>query len=356
MPLIHTQRQPDDWHYHLREGKVLEVLVRHTWPYNRLRVMPNLKPPITSLADIQRYLGEIKAAALAAGVNNEFLPSLYLTMDMTPADIIAAHEVYTGDLSVKSYPKGKTTNSDDGPISLRGVNPDIFRLMSQRRIVFNIHGEVPGVADLDSEEAFLADLEWLAGTYSDLPIILEHVSTARAVELVESLSFNVAATITGHHMRLTYQDVYGSDGSFHPHHKCMPVAKTPRDMIRIIEAATSGNPKFFNGNDPAAHLKLLKEAPLPPEKIPSGIYYSGDVAICLQAEVFEDADALDKLEGFTAVFGAQFHYLPVNRQILTLINEPWVVPQTVGNEDDGTLIVPFMAGQTLRWRVQSLAA
>ncbi|MBU6389666.1 dihydroorotase, partial [Patescibacteria group bacterium] len=237
----------------------------------------------------------------------------------------------------KLYPEGVTTNSEDGVNDIPALYP-VFERMAKEEFILCLHGERPGVFSLDRETAFLPVLEEIATRFPNLKIVLEHVTTEAAVELVKKLPDTVAATITVHHLYLTLDDVIGD--KIRPHHFCKPVAKRPEDRAALLAAATSGNPKFFLGTDSAPHAVETKEC----EAGCAGVY-TAPVAIPLLAEIFERQNALDQLEGFTSFFGAEWYGLPPNAAHITLQKQEWIVPDRCGT------VVPFRAGKKLTWKV-----
>jgi dihydroorotase len=341
-----TIRTPDDFHVHFRQGKILEDVVPFTSRvFRRALVMPNTVPPILTADDVIRYRTEIIKAAQNPGF--EPLMTIKLTAKTTPETIVDAKRA--GIVAVKLYPEGVTTNSGDGvPVhDLTRVYP-VLSAMQQLGIVLSIHGEVPGRFVLEREDAFLPILHQITRKYPDLRIVLEHITTEKAVRFVESALPNVAATITLHHLLITLDDVLcdrkgGSEG-INPHHYCKPVAKTPDDRRALLVAATSGNPKFFFGSDSAPHLREKKECSCGC----AGVWNAPN-AIGLLAEAFSHEDALQMLEPFVSEYGSEFYGLPLNEGTIRLelldYDDVYEVPQSIKG------IVPFYAGKKVRWVV-----
>lgn len=334
-------RRPDDFHVHLREGSLLAPMVRLTSEqFARAIVMPNLKKPVATAGDAADYKWRIHRAGLA-----DFVPlmTIKLLPSTTPHMIYEARQVSQDWVNaVKLYPEGVTTNSADG-IDLnrdwQSLDP-VFRAMEEVDMPLLLHGEMPGVFCLDRELRFLPILDQLVRQYPRLKIVLEHITTKDAVQAVRNLPETVAATITVHHLILTLDHVIGD--KMHPHNFCKPVAKTPADKDALVEAAISGNPKFFLGTDSAPHLIGAKEC----AEGCAGVF-TAPVAMPLLATVFEMNHALDRLEDFTARFGAEFYGLPLNEGTLMLTKELWYVPQEYWG------VRPFFAGLPLGWRVVS---
>jgi len=331
-----TIRRPDDWHAHLRQDGLLDVVEYTARHFGRALVMPNTVPPILTAEDAARYRDQISYRWLGGG----FQPvmTIKITDATTPEMILAAKEA--GVIAGKAYPVGVTTGSTDGITDFETKNlNNVFQTMAEVGMVLCIHGEEPEWHALHAEQGFIMKFGRLAREFPELKIVLEHASTKHTVGAVNMvLNVNVAATITAHHLLLTFGDVV--DAKMHPHNFCKPIAKTPEDKDALIKAATSGNPKFFFGSDSAPHLRTAKEN----ASVPAGCF-TAPVALPLLAQIFEDAGALDKLEDFTSRFGAEFYGLPLNEGTVTLVKKPWVVPTLLNG------CVPFMAGQELIWRV-----
>lgn len=322
---------PDDFHVHLRQGELLKNYAKTVAKeFGRILVMPNTVPPIASAENVRDYYAQIKSAA----------PQLDLLMTFKLNAKISADELVkmkeAGVVAGKYYPAGVTTNSEDGVSEFESIFPVVAE-MEKLGLVLCIHGEEPSAFCLDREKEFIRRVEILAERFPKLRIVFEHLSTAAAVEAVKRLPANVAATITAHHLIHTLDDVIG--GSLQPHHFCKPLPKRPEDRKALREAAFSGNPKFFFGSDSAPHAQSKKECCCGAAGV-----YSAPVAIPVLIQLFESANALDKLPNFIAGFGADFYGIPRPTKTVTYINSPWTVPTNV----DGA--VPLFANQTLNWQ------
>jgi dihydroorotase len=337
-----TLTRPDDWHLHLRDGEALRaVLADSARQFGRAIVMPNLKPPVTTVAAARSYRERI-LAALPEGASFEPLMTLYLT-DLTPAAEIAAAKTSGFVHAVKYYPAGATTNSDNGVTDLRRVYP-VLAALEQHDLPLLLHGEVTdsAVDVFDRERVFIErHLVPLLREFPRLRIVFEHVTTREAVDFVTAAPANVAATITAHHLLLNRNAMFA--GGLRPHAYCLPVLKREQHRQALIQAATGGNPKFFLGTDSAPHTRGAKESGC----CCAGVY-TAHTALELYAAAFEAAGALDRLEAFAAHHGADFYRLPRNRDTVTLCRQPWTVPATLPF-DTGTL-VPMGAGESLAWR------
>ena len=338
-----TITRPDDWHVHLRDGAGLASTVADISRYfGRAIVMPNLVPPVTNAQLAQAYYDRIIAAQPEA----HFTPLmvLYLTDQTTAQDIIDAKEQGLV-FAAKLYPAGATTNSSSGVTNIDGLAP-VFAAMQTVGMPLLIHGEVTDEAiDIfDREGVFIQrTLRPLVAKYPDLKVVLEHITTQDAVEFVKQAGKNVAATITAHH--LLFNRNHMLVGGIRPHYFCLPILKRNTHQQALIEAATSGNDKFFLGTDSAPHTKQAKEA-----ACGCAGAYTAFAAIELYAEAFEQADALDKLEGFASLFGPAFYQLPVNGDKITLEKTVWQVPATLPFGDEQ--VVPIRADETISWQVK----
>jgi len=337
-----TITRPDDWHLHLRDGAALAaVLADSARRFGRAIVMPNLKPPVTNVAQAAQYRQRI-LAALPAGVAFQPLMTLYLTDNTRPEDIdeaLASGFVH----AVKLYPAGATTNSDAGVTDLGRCAATLAR-MEVLGLPLLVHGEVtdPAVDVFDREAVFIERvLAPLQKDFSGLRLVLEHVTTQDGVDFVHSAGANVAATLTAHHLLLNRNAIF--QGGIRPHHYCLPVLKREAHRKALLAAATSGSPKFFLGTDSAPHARRAKEA-----ACGCAGCYTANAGIELYAEAFEAAGALDRLEGFASHFGADFYGLPRNTEKLTLVKRAWQVPATLPYVDDDVL-VPLRAGETVSW-------
>ncbi|WP_372761409.1 dihydroorotase [Pseudoalteromonas sp.] len=338
-----TITRPDDWHVHLRDGDQLKDTVRDISRYmGRAIIMPNLVPPATCTDTALAYRERI----MAAGPQGNFEPLmvLYLTDNTTPEEIKKAKA--TGKIvAAKLYPAGATTNSASGVTSVKNIYP-VLQAMQEVGMLLLIHGEVTDSAiDIfDREKVFIETI--LADVVNDFPtlkIVLEHITTKDAVEFVMSAPDNVAATITAHH--LLYNRNHMLAGGIRPHYYCLPILKRNIHQQALMAAATSGNKKFFLGTDSAPHYKDKKEA-----ACGCAGAYTAHAAIELYAEAFEEAGALDKLEGFASFYGADFYELPRNKDTITLQKSPWQVPASYTLGD--SVVVPIKAEDTIDWQVK----
>jgi dihydroorotase len=338
-----TITRPDDWHLHLRDGAALKAVLPDTAKqFARAIVMPNLRPPVTTTALAQAYRERI-LQALPAGMMFEPLMTLYLTDNTTADEIIQAKQ--SGLVhGVKLYPAGATTNSDSGVTSLDKC-ANALQAMQEVGMPLLAHAEVTDadVDVFDREKVFIdRHMKPLLQKYPNLKVVFEHITTQDAAEFVASASSNVAATITAHHLLMNRNDMF--KGGIQPHHYCLPILKREEHRLALVQAATSGNPKFFLGTDSAPHAKHTKEA-----ACGCAGMYTAHTALELYAEAFENANALDKLEGFASFYGADFYGLPRSTEQITLLKESWVVP--VSLPFDGGELVPLRAGQGVFWRM-----
>ncbi len=345
-----TIRQPDDWHVHLRDGAMLQAVAPATAAqFARAIVMPNLRPPVTTVAAASAYRERIRAA-LPDGCGFTPLMTAYLTDSIDPAEIERGfgEGVFT---ACKLYPAGATTNSDSGVTAIARIEP-VLAVMERIGMPLLVHGEVTDAEiDIFDREAVFIErvLEPLLARHPGLKVVLEHITTSDAVDFVRSGPANLAATITPHHLHINRNAMFA--GGLRPDFYCLPVAKRELHRIALRAAATSGNPKFFLGTDSAPHSREAKESACGCAGI-----YNAPFAIESYAAVFEQENALDKLEGFASEFGPRFYGLPLNPGTVTLVKEPLAVPDRLHlNDAAGTAInlVPFHAGQTLPWCLQS---
>ena len=338
-----TLPRPDDWHLHLRDGpQMADVLPDSARRFARAIVMPNLRTPVRTTQEALAYRDRI-LAALPEGASFEPLMTLYLTDDTPPEEIALARR--SGQVhAVKLYPAGATTHSDSGVTRISRCFHALEK-MEELGMPLLVHGEVtdPEVDVFDREPVFLEEvLGPLVERFPGLKVVLEHITTREAVHFVEVTGANVAATITAHHLLLNRNALF--QGGMRPHHYCLPVLKREAHREALVEAATSGNPKFFLGTDSAPHARNAKETACGCAGI-----YTAHAALELYAVAFEEAHALDRLEGFASRFGAQFYGLPANAGTITLAREEWKVPETLpfGVER----LVPLRAGETLPWKI-----
>ena len=338
-----TIMRPDDWHLHLRDGPAMaSVLADSAQRFARAIVMPNLAPPVRTTQQALDYRERI-LGALPEGSDFEPLMTLYLTDDTPPEEISRAK--LSGRVhAVKLYPAGATTHSDAGVTRISRCFAALER-MEQLELPLLIHGEVtdPMVDVFDREKVFVDEvLGPIVERFSNLRVVLEHITTRDAVHYIEVTGPNVAATITPHHLLLNRNALFL--GGIRPHHYCLPVLKREEHREALVAAAISGNPKFFLGTDSAPHSRAAKEAGCGCAGV-----YSSHAAIELYAAAFEEAGALDKLEGFASHFGADFYGLPRNQDTITLLRKEWTVPQSLrfGGEE----LVPLRAGETIPWQL-----
>ena len=337
-----TITRPDDWHIHFRDGTTMQSVLPDTARvFGRAIAMPNLKPPVVTVADADAYRARLLAAA--AGTVFEPLMTLYLT-DNTPPEEIRRARASSLVHAVKYYPAGATTNSDSGVTDLAKAYSAIAA-MEEVGMPLLLHGEVVDseIDVFDREAVFIErHLTRLLRDFPKLKIVLEHITTRQAAEFVAAAPANVAATITVHHLLYNRNAMFR--GGIRPHLYCLPVLKREQHRQALVAAAISGNPKFFLGTDSAPHAVGAKETSCGCAGI-----YSAHAAIELYAEAFDDAGALDKLEGFASFYGADFYGLPRNADTITLKRESWEVPASLTLGPD--TLVPLRAGETIRWRL-----
>jgi len=338
-----TITRPDDWHIHLRDGVQLKDTVRDVSRYmGRAIIMPNLVPPATNtveaLAYRQRIMNQNPQGAF------EPLMVLYLTDNTAPDEIRKAKA--TGQIvAAKLYPAGATTNSASGVTSVKNIYPAL-EAMQEVGMPLLLHGEVTdaSIDIFDREKAFIdAVLKDVVNDFPNLKIVLEHITTKDAADFVASAGANVAATITAHHLLFNRNHMLA--GGIRPHYYCLPILKRNIHQDALIKAATSGSNKFFLGTDSAPHMKHAKEA-----ACGCAGSYTAHAAIELYAEVFDEANALDKLEAFASFNGPDFYALPRNSDTITLIKESWDVPASYPLGEDQ--VVPIRAGEQINWRVK----
>ncbi|MFN7136836.1 MAG: dihydroorotase [Thermomonas sp.] len=338
-----TIARPDDWHLHLRDGEALAAVLPHTAAqFARAIVMPNLRPPVTITALAAAYRERILAAR-PAGSDFQPLMTLYLT-DNTPAGEIHAAKASGFVHAVKLYPAGATTNSDSGVTDLRHVRAAL-EAMQETGMVLAIHGEVTDreIDVFDREKVFIENtLIPLRREFPGLRVVLEHITTQEAADYVREADGEIAATITAHHLLYNRNAIFS--GGIRPHYYCLPVLKRERHRRALLEAATSGNPRFFLGTDSAPHARGDKEA-----DCGCAGCYTGLHALELYATAFEAAGRLEQLEGFASHFGADFYRLPRNTGTVTLRKEEWVIPAEL--PFGARTLVPLAQGETLGWRL-----
>ncbi|AMR76894.1 dihydroorotase [Cupriavidus nantongensis] len=339
-----TITRPDDWHLHLRDGAALAAVLPDTArQFARAIVMPNLKPPVTTVAQAQAYRARI-LAALPAGMQFEPLMTLYLTDNTSPEEIAAAKA--SGFVhGVKLYPAGATTNSDAGVTDIRRCYPAL-EAMQREGLPLLVHGEVtdPAIDIFDREAVFIEQVMTpLRRDMPELKVVFEHITTKDAAQYVRDASGPVGATITAHHLLYNRNAIF--TGGIRPHYYCLPVLKRETHREALVAAATSGSERFFLGTDSAPHARGLKE-----HACGCAGCYTALHAMELYAEAFDAAGALDKLEAFASFNGPAFYGLPRNAGTLTLEREDWELPAELPYGD--TTLVPLRGGETLRWKAR----
>ena len=335
--------KPDDWHLHLRDGAVLrDVVPAAARQFERAIVMPNLKPPVTTVAEAEAYRRRI-LDAVPAGESFDPLMTLYLT-DRTPPSEIEAAKRSAAVYAVKIYPAGATTNSENG-VTDWGLIRETVAEMARVDLPLLMHGEVTDaeIDVFDRERVFLErHLSPLCADFPNLRVVLEHVTTADSVAFVRSAGDNVAATITAHHLLWNRNELFR--GGIRPHAFCLPVLKRERHRQALVEAATSDDASFFLGTDSAPHARGRKES----DCGCAGIY-TAHAALELYAEAFEDAGALDKLESFASHRGPDFYGLPRNEGKVSLVREEQEIAAELPYGDE--VLIPMRAGEKTRWRI-----
>jgi dihydroorotase len=345
MPQSLTLRRPDDWHVHLRDGALLRTVLPYTArQFARAIVMPNLVPPITTVAAAIAYRERI-LAALPAGVGFVPLMTLYLTDDTEDAELARGHRegVFT---AAKLYPAKATTNSAAGVTDVVKLYP-VFERMAAFGMPLLVHGEVtdPAVDVFDREAVFIERiLAPLVRRLPQLKVVLEHITTKDAVAFVQSAGANVAGTITAHHLVINRNALF--EGGLRPHMYCLPVAKREPHRLALRRAATSGDAKFFLGTDTAPHLVTDKER----DYGCAGIF-SAPVALEIYAGIFAEEAALDRFEAFASLNGPRFYGLALNEERITMRPEPWTAPSEIPTSTGA--LHPFLAGTAIGWKVVS---
>ncbi|WP_170442580.1 dihydroorotase [Ruegeria arenilitoris] len=339
-----TLRRPDDWHLHLRDGAMLQAVLPETARhFARAIIMPNLVPPVVTGAQAASYRDRI-LAALPEGMSFEPLMTLYLTEDTDPDDMAAAHA--SGLVkAVKLYPAGATTNSASGVRDFDKVRP-VLDQMAEIGLPLCVHGEVTDAEiDIFDREAVFIDrvLDPIRKATPGLRVVMEHITTVDGVEYVRANETDLGATITAHHLIINRNHILV--GGIKPHYYCLPVAKREEHRTALVDAATSGDERFFLGTDSAPHTDANKET-----ACGCAGCFTATNTMSLVAEVFDRAGALDKLEGFTSVNGPRFYRLPVNDQTITLQKgEPVTYPDKIETRDGPVTV--FDPGFPLHWRV-----
>lgn len=340
-----TLKRPDDWHVHFRDGDMMQAVVPATaQAFGRAIVMPNLVPPVTDIAAAEAYRARIMGA-VPQGRAFTPLMTAYLTDETSPEMLREGAEagVFT---AVKLYPAGATTNSASGVTDVAKVMP-VLEVMQEIGLPLLVHGEVTD-SDIDifDREAVFIDriLSPLLSHLPNLKVVLEHITTKDAVDFVAAGNASrLGATITAHHLMINRTDIFR--GGIRPHLYCLPIAKREAHRLALRRAATSGDTRYFLGTDTAPHARHLKEAACGCAGI-----YSAPVAMEIYTQVFDDEGALDKLEAFASLNGPAFYGLAPNQDTVTLLREPWTVPESL-DAATGKALVPFMAGETLNWRL-----
>ncbi len=344
MPQTLTIRRPDDWHVHLRDGDMLAAVAPYTArQFARAIVMPNLMPPVTSVAAAAACRERIMAA-LPADADFTPLMTCYLTDDADPAELVRGfgEGVFT---AAKLYPAGATTNSASGVTDVRNIHR-VAEAMQRIGMPLLVHGEVtdPAVDIFDREAVFIDRvLTPLIRDFSKLRVVMEHITTADAAAFVGAAGPNLAATITPHHLHLNRNAIFS--GGIRPHAYCLPVLKRERHRLALRAAATSGSPKYFLGTDSAPHAVDAKESACGCAGI-----FNAPHALESYATVFDEEGALDRLEAFASENGARFYGLPLNEGTVTLERAVNPVPDSLSAGT--TTVVPFHAGETLAWRIR----
>jgi dihydroorotase len=334
--------RPDDWHLHVRDGEALRTVVPHTAAqFGRAIIMPNLKPPITTAAQAVAYRERI-LAAVPKGLDFQPLMTLYLTDNLPPDEILRAKEA--GVVAVKLYPAGATTNSDAGVTDMRKTYKTL-EAMQRAGLVLLVHGEVtsPDIDLFDREAVFIdTQLIPLRRDFPQLKIVVEHITTREAAQYVHGGDPFTAATITAHHLLYNRNAIF--TGGIRPHYYCLPVLKREVHRVALVEAATGGSSRFFLGTDSAPHPAHLKE-----HATGCAGCYTAHAAMELYAEAFDNAGALDKLEGFASVHGPAFYGLPRNAGTVTLRRESWTPPDSFAFGE--AQLKPLRSGEALSWRM-----
>ncbi len=339
-----TITRPDDWHLHLRDGAAMRDVIMHTAKcFARAIIMPNLESPVTTTAMAVAYRERI-LKSLPADSAFEPLMTLYLT-DSTKSEEISKAKASGIIHGIKLYPAGATTHAKTGVTDIRKCAA-VLETMAEMGMPLLVHGEVTDTAvDIfDREKVFIERiLTALVKRLPQLKIVFEHITTHTATEFVLSASRHVAATITPQHLLHNRNALF--QGGLRPHYYCLPVLKCEHDREALVQAAVSGNPKFFLGTDSAPHARRVKEA-----ACGCAGMFTAHAAIELYAEIFEDAGALNRLEGFASFHGADFYGLPRNRAKITLWKQPWRVPASYPFDDSE--VVPYRADETVRWSLK----
>lgn len=338
-----TLTRPDDWHLHVRDGDAMRAVVPHSArQFARAIIMPNLRPPVTTTTQALAYRKRI-IAAVPTGLDFQPLMTLYLTDYTPPTEISQARD--SGHIvACKLYPAGATTNSDAGVTDIRRINP-VLEAMQAHKMPLLVHGEVtdPEVDVFDREAVFIDRvLIPLVRDFPALKIVMEHITTRDAVDFVRDAPATVAATITAHHLLYNRNALF--QGGIRPHYYCLPILKREQHRQALVQAAISGNPKFFLGTDSAPHPRSSKET-----ACGCAGCYTAYAALELYVEAFEAAGALDRLEAFASFHGPDFYSLPRNTKTMTLQRQPTSIPKSFSFGADD--LIPVRAGEMLCWRM-----
>ncbi|CEG59061.1 dihydroorotase [Legionella fallonii] len=339
-----TINRPDDWHVHLRDGdQLLHTVPATAQHFARALVMPNLKPALTTLPEIEHYRNRIIAAIPDNSSFNPYM-TFYLNESVAAEELQQAASIpYV--LGAKLYPAGATTNSEAGVKSLNDLY-SLFEVLQNNNMVLQIHGEVTH-SDIFEREALFIDeyLRPIAANFPKLRIVLEHISTQAAVDFVTQAPATIAATITPHHLLYNRNQLLA--GGIRPHYYCLPILKHEKDQKALQAAANSGNPKFFAGTDSAPHSINTKE-----NSCGCAGIYSAPFALALYTQIFDEMNHLEKLNDFTSRFGADFYQLPVNAEKIELIKTPQPIPDLMPLGSNQ--VVPIAAGETIQWSIHGL--
>lgn len=338
-----TIRRPDDWHVHLRDGEMLKDVVNYTArQFGRAIIMPNLKPPVTTVKAGRAYRDRI-LAALDPVLDFTPLITCYLTDTINADEVASGHDegVFT---ACKLYPANATTNSAHGVTDVKNISA-VLEAMQKNGMPLLVHGEVTHAeVDIFDREAVFIDevLKGIIADYPTLKIVFEHITTQEAAEFVAESGPNIAATITPHHLAFNRNAIF--QGGIRPHYYCLPIAKREKHRLALRKAAISGSSKFFLGTDTAPHTIDAKESACGCAGI-----FNAPYAMESYAKTFEEEGALDKLEGFASEHGPRFYGLPLNEDQITLTRKENVVPESLDVANNR--IIPFHAGETLAWSV-----
>jgi len=342
-----TITRPDDWHLHVRDGVALAAVLPDTArQFGRAIIMPNLRPPVTTAAMASEYRRRI-CAALPSGADFEPLMTLYLT-DLTPPDEIVRAKA-AGVVALKLYPAGATTNSDAGVTDIRKTYPTL-EAMQREGLLLLVHGEVtdPAVDVFDREAVFIERVMTpLRRDFPELKVVFEHITTREAAQYVAEAGAHTGATLTAHHLLYNRNALFM--GGLRPHYYCLPVLKREVHRLALLQAATSGNPRFFLGTDSAPHAAHLKE-----QSVCGAGCYTALSALELYAEAFDGVGALDKLEAFASFNGPAFYGLPRNRGTVTLRRQVWTLPEALPFGD--AQLKPLRGGENLAWQLAGARA